>query len=85
MQNCQNFCIEVIQRRFSSANFVMGILATEPYFSNPELNSSKFVSMFAKLCLKSGGNFVGANSIRPEKSNDHSLIILHHERTLNEF
>jgi hypothetical protein len=57
-------------------NFVVQVLASEPYFRNPELNRYTFVGMFAKLCLKSGGNFVGADSLRSEKSNDHSLIIL---------
>jgi hypothetical protein len=66
-------------------NFVVEVSATESYFSNPELSRSKFVGMFAKLYLKSGANFVGADSLRPEKPNDHSLIILHPEWTLNRF
>jgi hypothetical protein len=40
--------------------------------------------MFIKLCLKSVCNFVNADSLVPEKSDDHSLIILDLKRTLNE-
>jgi hypothetical protein len=85
IQYRQNFGIMIIQRRFFSANFVMEVLTTEPYLSNPESNRLKFVCMFTELCLKSGCNSAGFGSLVPEKSDDHSLIIIHRKRTLNEF
>jgi hypothetical protein len=62
----------------------MEVLTTEPGLSNPESNCSKFGHMFTKMCLKSGWNLVGDDVLVPEKSNDHSLIMLHHKQTLNE-
>jgi hypothetical protein len=58
---------------------------TESHLTNPESNSSKFLGMLSKLGLKFGGNFVGADSLRPEKSNHNSLITLHPKRTLTGF
>jgi hypothetical protein len=81
----QKFGIKIIQSRSSSANFVMEVLTTEPYLSNPESNYSKFVDMFIKLCLKSGCDLVGIDFFVLEKSDDHSLIILHHKWNLNGF
>jgi hypothetical protein len=63
----------------------MEVCTTAPHLSNPESNSSDFIGSFTDLCLKSGGNFVSGYSLVPEKSDDHSLIILHDKRTLNEF
>jgi hypothetical protein len=69
----------------STANFVMEVLTTEPSLSNPESNRSEFVCLFIKLCRKSGCNLVGAGSPVPEKSDDHSLIILHDKLPLMDF
>jgi hypothetical protein len=52
VQYSQIFRVKTIKRRSSGANFIMQILTTEPYFCNPELNRSKLISMFTKLCLK---------------------------------
>jgi hypothetical protein len=81
----QNFGIKIIERRSSSANFVIEVLTTESDVSNPESNYSKFVAMFTKLCLKSGCNFVGVDSLFPDKSNNHSLIMFHDKQTLHGF
>jgi hypothetical protein len=85
VQYSQNFAIRCIQRRSSSANFVMEVLTTEIYLSNPESNCSKFVGIFTRPCLKYGWYLVGFDLFVPEKSHDHSLIIFHHKRTLNGF
>jgi hypothetical protein len=77
--------MDIIERMPSSANFVTDVLTTESHLNNPESNSSKFVGMLSKLCLKSGGHFVGGDSLVREKSDDHSLIILHLKRTFNTF
>jgi hypothetical protein len=61
------------------------VLTIEPYLSNPESNNSKFVVMFTKFCLKYVWNLVGFDSFVLEKSDDHSLIMFHHKRTLNGF
>jgi hypothetical protein len=41
--------------------------------------------MFTKLGLKSGCNLVRVDSLVPEKSNDHPLIMLYNKQTLDEF
>jgi hypothetical protein len=41
--------------------------------------------MLNKLYVMSGGDFVSGDSLVREKSNDHSLIILHHKRIFHEF
>jgi hypothetical protein len=63
----------------------MEVLTTEPHLTNLESSSSEFIVMLAKLCLKSGDNFMGGDSLVREKSHDHPLIRLHHKRTLNGF
>jgi hypothetical protein len=65
--------------------FVLEAFMTEPYLSNPESNCLVFVDMFTKLCLKSGCHLVGVDSAVPEKSNDHSLIILPRVQILHNF
>jgi hypothetical protein len=61
----------------------MEALTTEPYVSNPEANSSNFIGILIKLCLKYRSNFVGCDSFVPEKWDDHSLMIFHHTRTFH--
>jgi hypothetical protein len=58
-----NFGIKIIERRSSTATFVMDISTRESYLSNPESNRSKFVDMFMKLCLKSGCDLVDVDSL----------------------
>jgi hypothetical protein len=41
--------------------------------------------MLTKLCLKSGSNLVGVDSLVAEKSDDRSLVTLHHKRTVDGF
>jgi hypothetical protein len=85
VQDSQKFAIKIIQRMSSAANFIMQVLTAAPYLSNSELDCSKLISMFSKLCLQFGFNLAGINSFVPEKFDDHSLIILHPKRTVNGF
>jgi hypothetical protein len=77
--------IKIIQKKSSGANFIMQVSTTEPYLCNPELNRSKFISLFSKLCLQSVCNVVSIGSLFQEKFDDHPLIVLHPKRTLSRF
>jgi hypothetical protein len=63
----------------------MQALTAAPYLCHPELDSSEFVDMFNKLDLQSDCNLAGIIALVPEKFDDHSLIILHPKRIVNEF
>jgi hypothetical protein len=58
---------------------------TEPHLCNRELNHSKLVNMFTKLCLPSVCNVASIDFLVQEKFDDHSLIKLHPKRTSNGF
>jgi hypothetical protein len=66
-----------------SITFNMKVLTPESSLCNPELSRPKFINMFTKLCLKSVCNVESIGSLVPEKSDDHSLIMLYAERPLN--
>jgi hypothetical protein len=63
----------------------MQILTAAPYLYNPELDCSKLIIMFSKLCLQSDSNLMGIGSLIPEKFDDHFLIIFHPKRMVNGF
>jgi hypothetical protein len=77
--------MKIIKRRPSHAIFIIAVLKTAMYFANPELDGSRCISASTKLCLKSLSNVVSIGSLIMEKSDDHSLIILHPERFVNVF
>jgi hypothetical protein len=52
------------------------VLMTERYLYNPELELSKLITMYGKLCLQSGCNVASIGSLALEKFDDRSLIIL---------
>jgi hypothetical protein len=58
-------------------NFIIEVSTTEPCLCNPDLNRSKFRSIFTKLCLRFVYNVVIIDCLAQEKFDDHSLIILH--------
>jgi hypothetical protein len=67
--------MKIVQRRSFAANFILEVLATEPYLCNPELNRSKLINMLTKLCLQSVCNVASIGSLIEDKFDNHALII----------